>query len=153
MAELKTKKTRASVTSFINSIEDPQKRADARALASLMRTATGQMPAMWGTSIVGFGSYDYKYPTGRTGTWPMTGFSPRKQNLTVYIMPGFAAYESLLDKLGPHTMGVSCLYFKRLSDVHQPTLKKLVAGSFKYMKAKYRAAAGAPGGRKGAKKR
>jgi hypothetical protein len=148
MAELKTKKTRTSVTSFINSIEDPQQRADAKALVSLMKAATGERPAMWGTSIVGFGSYDYKYPTGTTGTWPMTGFSPRKQNLTVYIMPGFAAYESLLDKLGPHKTGKSCLYFKRLSDVHQPTLKKLVAESCKYMKAKYKAAASVPRARK-----
>ena len=129
MAELKTKKTRASVTSFINSIEDPQKRADARALASLMRTATGQMPAMWGTSIVGFGSYRYRYDSGREGEWPLAGFSPRKTDISVYIMSGFDRQGDLLAKLGRHRNGKSCLYLKRLADVDVGVLETLVRRS------------------------
>jgi hypothetical protein len=89
---------------------------------------------MWGTSIVGFGSYDYTYGSGRSGTWMMTGFSPRKQDLTIYIMPGVKAFPALLAKLGPHRTGTSCLYLKRLADVHLPTLRKLIAEGYKVMK-------------------
>lgn len=133
MAELKTQKTKASVAAFLNAIEDPQRRADCKAVAKLMQEITGEKPAMWGASIVGFGSYEYRN-TKAGGVWPLTGFSPRKQNLTMYIMPGFEKYTDLMARLGPHTTGKSCLYVKRLSDLHEPTLKKLISESVKRMK-------------------
>ena len=130
MAELKTQKTKASVAAFLNAIEDDQMRKDCKAVAKLMQEVTGEKPAMWGTSIVGFGSLEYTN-TKAGGEWPLTGFSPRKQNLTMYIMPGFAKHQELLAKLGKHSTGQSCLYVKRLSDVDLPTLKKLIAESVK----------------------
>lgn len=142
MAELKTKKTTASVPAFFKSIKDEQVRADCQTLAAMMQAATGSKPQLWGTGLVGFGSYHYVYASGREGDWPVTAFAARKQNLTVYIMPGFADYEDLLAKLGPHKKAVSCLYIKRLSDVHLPTLKKIVTGSVKQMKKRYPAAFG-----------
>lgn len=134
MAELKTRKTTASVTAFLNAIENEQMRKDCKAVAKLMQEVTGEKPAMWGPAIVGFGSLEYTN-TKAGGEWPLTGFSPRKQNLTMYIMPGFDKYEELLGKLGPHSTGKSCLYVRRLSDVHLPTLKKLIAASVKDRKA------------------
>lgn len=136
MAELKTKPTKVSVASFVAKIVDEKKRADAKALIAMMKDATKSEPVMWGSSIVGFGSYSYAYASGRTGDWPIIGLSPRKQNLTVYIMPGFEEFGDLLGKLGPHTTGKSCLYIKRLSDIDVPTLKKLVVKSVAKMKAK-----------------
>ncbi len=137
MADVKTKKSRASVKKFIDGIEDETKRRDCLALLDLMREATGQEPAMWGASIVGFGSYHYKYASGREGDWPLTGFSPRKQNLTLYIMPGFDRYESLMKKLGKHSTGKSCLYIKRLADIDIPTLKELVKRSSEHISTVY----------------
>jgi hypothetical protein len=140
MAELKTKKTRRSVPAFLTSIKDAQVRADCRTLIAMMRAVTGSKPQLWGTGLVGFGSYHYVYASGREGDWPVTAFAPRKQNLTVYIMPGFAQYQDLLARLGPHKTAVSCLYIRRLSDVHLPTLKKIVSASVKHMKKAYPAA-------------
>lgn len=137
MAELKTQKTKMSVSAFLNAIEDPQRRADCKAVAKIMQDVTGEKPALWGPSIVGFGTYHYVYASGRTGDWPLTGFSPRKQNLTLYIMAGFDGYPELMAKLGPHTTGKSCLYVKRLSDLHQPTLKKLIRQSVAHMKKRH----------------
>ena len=142
MAEAKTKQTTASVTAFLAAIKDDQVRADCRKLVAIMQAATGQKPRLWGTGLVGFGSYHYVYASGREGDWPVTAFSPRKQNLTVYIMPGFGRYQDLLAKLGPHKTAVSCLYIKRLSDVHLPTLKKIITSSVKQMKKTYPAAFG-----------
>ena len=136
MAELKTKPTKVSVASFVAKIADEKKRADAKALIAMMKDATKSEPVMWGSSIVGFGSYSYAYASGQTGDWPIIGLSPRKQNLTVYIMPGFEEFGDLLGKLGPHTTGKSCLYIKRLSDIDVPTLKKLIVKSVAKMKAK-----------------
>ena len=136
MAELKTKPTKISVASFVAKIADERKRADAKALIAMMKDATKSEPVMWGSSIVGFGSYSYAYASGQTGDWPIIGLSPRKQNLTVYIMPGFEEFGDLLGKLGPHTTGKSCLYIKRLSDIDVPTLKKLIVKSVAKMKAK-----------------
>ena len=136
MAELKTKPTKVSVASFVAKIADERKRADAKALIAIMKDATKSEPVMWGSSIVGFGSYSYAYASGQTGDWPIIGLSPRKQNLTVYIMPGFEEFGDLLGKLGPHTTGKSCLYIKRLSDIDVPTLKKLIVKSVAKMKAK-----------------
>jgi hypothetical protein len=134
VAELKTKSNRASVPTFLKSVEDPRARADCAALVTLMQQITKCEPTMWGPSIVGFGSYHYVYESGREGDWFLTGFSPRKQNLTLYIMAGFSGYESLLAQLGPHKTGKSCLYIKRLEDVHLPTLKKMIQQSVAHMR-------------------
>jgi hypothetical protein len=129
MAELKTKPTQASVKEFLNQIPDKERREDCFAVAKLMEEITGEKPKMWGPSIVGFGTYHYKYASGREGDWPVTGFSPRKKDLTLYIMMGFEKHPELMEKLGKHSVGKSCLYIKRLSDVHVPTLKKLIKES------------------------
>jgi len=134
MAELKTKKNEASVAAFIASVPEEWKRADAQALVDIFREITKAEPKMWGSSIVGFGDYQYKYESGREGGWFLAGFSPRKQNLTLYIMAGFDEYEDILAKLGKHKTGKSCLYINRLEDVHVPTLKKLIRASVKHMK-------------------
>lgn len=137
MAELKTKQNKASVSAFLNAIDDKQKRADAKKIASMMRAATGSRAKMWGTAIVGFGSYHYKYASGREGDWMLVGFSPRKQNLTLYIMPGFSKFDALMAKLGKHSTGKSCLYIKRLADVDTKVLEKLITGSVKHMRKTY----------------
>lgn len=133
MAEPKTKVNNASVAKFLNAIQDEKVRQDCWAIVEIMQAATQAKPKMWGTHIVGFGSYHYVYASGKEGDWPLTAFSPRKQNITLYIMAGFEQYDELLAKLGPHSTGKSCLYIKRLADVHQPTLKKLVRASVKHM--------------------
>ena len=133
--ENKTQITKASVEDFLNAVEHQGKRSDSFTILEMMREVTGMEPAMWGPSIVGFGSYHYTYASGREGDFPVTGFSPRKQNLTLYIMPGFDAYESLLSKLGKHTLGKSCLYIKKLADVDLEVLKELVAKSVSAMEA------------------
>ncbi len=135
MAELKTKPTDQNVEDFLNTIPDEQKRADAFAVLKLMKQVTRAEPQMWGSSIVGFGRYQYKYASGREGDWPLVGFSPRKQNLTLYIMAGFDGYADLLKKLGKFKTGKACLYVNRLADVDLPTLKELVKQSVKHMKA------------------
>jgi len=133
MAELKTKVNEASVTDFLNTIEDDQKRTDAFEVMRLMEDCTGQKPKMWGDSIVGFGVYHYVYATGAEGDWPAVGFSPRKQNLTLYIMAGFDRYDELMSKIGKHKTGKSCLYLKRLSDVDKDVLQELITLSYKYI--------------------
>jgi hypothetical protein len=135
MAELKTQKTDASVTEFLESVANERRRQDGFAIFELMREVTGEEPAMWGSSIVGFGSYRYTYASGREGEWPLVGFSPRKQNLTLYIMDGFDAYDSLLGELGKYRTGKACLYINKLEDVDQETLRKLVKQSVDHMVA------------------
>jgi len=134
MAEPKTKPTNQSVASFFKSLPDPQVRQDCVTITKLMEEATGSKPKMWGPTIVGFGSQHYKYASGREGDWPVIGFSPRKQNLTLYMIPGPDEQAELLKKLGKHTTAKSCLYIKRLSDVDLPTLKKLIRASVKKKK-------------------
>ena len=135
MAELKTKLNDASVDEFLAAYPE-ETRKDCYEILKMMKSATKADPKMWGTSIVGFGSYHYKSERSRQeGDWPLTAFSPRKQNLTVYIMPGFERYGSLLKKLGKHSLGKSCLYIKRLSDVDKKVLKELITESVKVMKA------------------
>ena len=134
MAELKTERNASSVEAFLNRIADEQQRADAFAILELMRKATKAEPEMWGTSIVGFGRYHYKYAGGREAEWFLAGFSPRKRNLTLYIMPGFEHYGELLKKLGKHSTRKSCLYLNSLDNVHLPTLRTLVRESVKHMK-------------------
>jgi hypothetical protein len=134
MAEMKTKQTHSSVPAFLKAIKDDRVRQDCQTLVGLMEEATGEKARLWGASMVGFGSYHYVYGSGREGDWPLTAFAPRKQNLTIYIMPGFADYKELLARLGAHKTAVSCLYVKQLSDVHLTTLKKLIIASVKDMK-------------------
>jgi len=138
MAELKTKETKASVEKFLNTVSDKKKREDCFKILEMMKQVTKEEPKMWGSSIVGFGNYHYKYESGNEGDTCITGFSPRKQNLTLYIMPGFERYEELMKKLGKYKTGISCLYIKKLEDVDMKVLKELVASSFKYMKEKYK---------------
>jgi hypothetical protein len=130
MAELKTKRTAQSVDAFLRGLKDAQRQKDCRTVAALMKRVTGKKPEMWGPSIVGFGSYRYKGASGREGDWFLTGFSPRKQNLTLYLISGFKGAEGLLKKLGRHSKsGGSCLYLKSLADVDLDVLQQLVERS------------------------
>ena len=133
-AELKTKVNEASVTKFIESVADEQKRNDCFEILKMMKQITKEEPKMWGASMVGFGSYHYKGKSGREGDWMLTGFSPRKQNLTLYLMGGFDTHADLLNKLGKYTTGAGCLYIKKLDDVDKKVLKELVQASVKRMK-------------------
>ena len=133
-AELKTKVNDASVADFLSSVVDEQKRKDSFEILKIMKQITKEEPKMWGSSIVGFGSYHYKGASGREGDWMQIGFSPRKQNITLYIIPGFERYQALMKKLGKYSTGKSCLYIKRLSDVNVDVLKDLIAESLKVMK-------------------
>ena len=133
MAEPKTKPTQASVKEFLNQIPDKERRDDCFAVAKIMEEITGDKPKMWGSSIVGFGTYHYKGASGREGDWMITGFSPRKNDLTLYIMAGFEKHTELMKQLGKHSTGKSCLYIKRLSDIHVPTLKKLIKWAVKQL--------------------
>jgi hypothetical protein len=136
MSELKTKPTSQDPRDFLNTVEPTEKRSDSFSLLEMMERITGEKPVMWGTSIVGFGSYHYKSERSRQeGDWPLVGFSPRKQNLTLYIMAGNQENHELLDKLGKHKSSVGCLYIKRLADVDQAILATLVETAFTYMKS------------------
>ncbi len=135
MTENKSRPTDASADDFIESIEDDEKRRDCQAVAELMREVTGEEPRIWGPGMVGFGSYHYKYESGREGDWFLTGFAPRKRELTLYIMPGFERYESLMADLGKHKTGRSCLYIRRLADVDMGVLRELVEDSVRHMRA------------------
>lgn len=137
MAEQKTKPTGASVTAFIAAIPDPEKRKEIKKVGAMMRRATGARPKLWGTSIVGYGRYHYDYASGRSGDWMLTGYSPRKQALTVYIMTGFAPFAGLLDRLGTFKTGKSCLYIKRLADIDETVLESLIAQSVALMRERY----------------
>jgi len=137
MAEPKTQPTSQSVSDFLKTVVDKKMREECRVVAKMMREATGKRARMWGTSIVGFGSYDYKYASGREGSWPIVGFSPRSKNLAIYIMPGFSNFDKLMGRLGKYKTGKSCLYIKSLDDVDQKKLKALIDGSVKFMMKKY----------------
>jgi hypothetical protein len=129
MAKLKTQPTDRSVEDFLNRVPDERKREDCYTILGLMKEATGAEPKMWGDSIVGFGSHHYKYASGREGAWFLTGFSPRKRNLTLYIMSGFDEYEALLESLGKYKTGKACLYINKLQDVDVSVLQKLIEAS------------------------
>jgi hypothetical protein len=135
MAELKTKPNQQSVDAFLQSVTDDKKRADCYTILSLMQEISGAEAKMWGDAIVGFGSYHYKYASGREGDWFVTGFSPRKQNLTLYIMSGFTEYEALLQKLGKFTTGKACLYIKKIEDIDLATLRELIKRSVAHVAA------------------
>ena len=137
MADNKTRPTGASVTEFIAAISDPGMRADAKKVAAMMRRATGKRARMWGPSIVGYGSYHYRYASGRAGEFMITGFSPRKRALTIYVMPGFSRFDTLMSKLGSHKTGKSCLYIRRLADVDETVLEQIIEESVGYMRAHY----------------
>lgn len=138
MAELKTKENKASIKQFIDSIENISRRKDCLITKKIMQDITGKRASMWGDSIVGFGRYHYKYASGREGDFFVTGFSPRKQNFTIYIMPGYTDYQHLLKKIGKHKLGKSCLYVKSLDDIDLDILKELIAASVEQMKTLYK---------------
>jgi hypothetical protein len=140
MAELKTKKTDASVDGFIASIEDPEQREDAQKLLRLMQRATGEKPKLWGTSIVGFGEFHYRYASGHEGDTCVTGFSPRSKALTIYLIAGFKNVKPMLKKLGKHSTSVGCLYVRRLADVDTRVLESIVRQGVKDIGALRRAA-------------
>lgn len=127
----KTQPTNVSVKDFLSGIKDNQQRKDAQKLCKLMSQITGKQPVMWGSSIIGFDQYHYKYASGREGDIGALGFSPRKSNLTIYLIDGMSGHRELLQKLGPHTTGKACLYIKRLDDVDMSVLKKLLTDSYK----------------------
>lgn len=136
MADLKTKPRKASVEKFIKSVKDEKKQADSFKVLELMKKITKEEPVMWGPSIIGFGTYHYKYASGREGDFFLTGFSPRKQNLTLYIISGFKEYDDLLKKLGKFKTGSSCLYINKLEDVDMKILTQLIKKSVEKMKKK-----------------
>ncbi len=138
MAENKTKPTKLSVAAFIDALTDPARRADAKALLKLMQNASGELPRMWGPSIIGFGSYHYKYESGREGDTPVIAFSPRKAATALYGITGFSEAAALLAKLGSHTTGKGCLYIKRLADVDQQVLEALIVKSLAAKRARQR---------------
>jgi hypothetical protein len=133
MTTPKTRPTDQEVANFLEKIQNPKKRKDSQAILEIMQRVTDEPPVMWGDSIVGFGSYHYKYASGREGDWFLTGFSPRVQNLTLYIMSGFDAYDQLLGNLGKFKTGKSCLYVKKLEDVDTQILEELIRQSVEHM--------------------
>ncbi|WP_299213320.1 DUF1801 domain-containing protein [uncultured Dokdonia sp.] len=137
MSEPKTKVNDASVKDFLNAVEHPVRRADSFTILEMMTKITGVDPKMWGGSIIGFDSYHYIYASGREGDWPIVGFSPRKQNISLYIMPGFSQFKSLLEKLGKHKTSKACLYINKLSDVDLEILKTIIQQSVDSMRKKY----------------
>jgi hypothetical protein len=138
MSELKTKANDASVTDFLNAVADEKKKNDSLQLLEIFTRLTGEQPKMWGSSIVGFGQYHYKSERStQEGDWPLTGFSPRKQNLTLYVMPGFDNYADLLAALGKHKTSVGCLYLNKLADVDLTVLEKLIKRSFEDMRKQH----------------
>lgn len=133
---IKTQVGKEDVVAYLNQQPEPQK-SDSLTLLELLKSITGLPPQLWGGAIVGFGSYDYQQKGGVKGSWFLTGFAPRKQNISIYIMTGFSHYEDLLKKLGPHKTGMGCLYIKKLSDIDQTVLKEMIEASFLLMKSKY----------------
>ena len=138
MAENKTKPTKARVSDFLAAVDNPNRRADAKKVAAMMRRATGKRATMWGDSMVGYGRYSYRYDSGCSGEWMLTGFAPRKQNLVVYIMPGFEPFEKHMARLGKYKTGRSCLYINKLEDVDEKVLEKLITDSVKLMRKRYK---------------
>jgi hypothetical protein len=137
MAKNKTVATAASVDEFIAAVEDPRKQRDCRDMIALMRKATGHEPQMWGSGLVGFGTYHYRYASGREGEFFLTGFSPRKSAFTIYVMPGFDRYAKLMQSLGPHKTGKSCLYVKCLDVIDRGVLEEIILDSVTHMREKY----------------
>ena len=137
MSDPKTQLNDASVDDFLAGVGNPRRRQDSAKVLGLMQDITGEAPRMWGDSIVGFGSYHYHYKSGREGDWPRIGFSPRKQYLAIYIMPGFGDYQDLLTRLGKHRTSVSCLYINKLADVDKDVLCEIMAAAYQEMARRY----------------
>lgn len=137
MAELKTKLNDASVRAFLDTIEDESKRDDCFEIMNLMKKASGEEPKMWGTSIIGYGTYHYKYASGREGDWMRIGFSPRKQNITLYLMTGVDRNEEIFSRIGKYKNGKSCFYIKKLADVNVGVLEELIATSLEHVESIY----------------
>ena len=137
MSGPKTKVSDSSVSQFLATVDDEVKRQECQEILEMMQDASGSPPKMWGTSLIGFGSYHYTYASGREGDWPVCGFSPRKASISVYIMPGFDPFDSLMKKLGKHSTGKSCLYIKKLDDVDRQVLQELIRASVTLMRSKY----------------
>lgn len=137
MATLKTSPNDQSVEAYLDGIDNEQKRVDSKKIVELMQAVSGQPPVMWGDGIVGFGTYHYKYASGREGDWFLTGFAARKQSLTLYIMAGFDQYDYLMEQLGKYKTGKSCLYIKKLTDINESILKTLLEESIAYLKKQY----------------
>lgn len=136
--ELKTKENKGNVDKFLNSVENEQKRNDSFLLLELMKKITKEEPKMWGNSIIGFGNYHYKYESGREGDWFLCGFSPRKQNLSIYLMCNFDGLEDLLTDLGKYKKSVGCLYIKKLEDINIKVLEKMIKRAIQILKNKYK---------------
>lgn len=135
MAELKTKKSNAGVAAFLNSVDNEQRHKDSPQLLAIFNEVTKMQPGLWGSSVAGFGEFHYKSErSSQEGDWPLTGFSPRKRNMTVYIMPGFSNYRDLMNRLGKHKSSVSCIYFSKLADIDVAVLKQIVRKSVSGMK-------------------
>jgi len=137
MAVNKTVPTKQSVTQFIRDLDSKQRRDDSKVIMKMMRNITGHRPVMWGDSLIGYGKYHYVYDSGREGDAFLTGFSPRKQNMVIYIMPGFKSYSALLKKMGKHKTSVSCLYFNKLADLNCQVLEQLIEKSVVEMRKRY----------------
>ena len=133
----KTVPREGGVEAFLSSVTPPKRAEDCRAVMAMMASITGEPPVLWGTSIIGFGQYHYRYDSGREGDSMLTGVSPRKASLSIYIMGGFEQHAALLDQLGKHKTGKACLYINKLEDIHRPTLEKLVRRSVRQMRKKY----------------
>jgi uncharacterized protein DUF1801 len=136
-ANNKTIANKSSVADFVRSIDDEQKRSDCKEIMKMMAAASGKRAKMWGANIIGYGQYHYKYESGREGDSMRVGLSPRTNNISIYIIPGFGKYQSLLEKLGKYKTGKSCLYIKRLDDVNIKVLQKIIEDSLRVMKARY----------------
>lgn len=137
MAEIKTKPTAVAVDDFIDAVEPARRREDARTVCAMMERMTGEPPRMWGPSIIGFGEYHYKYDSGHEGDMCRMGFSPRKSAMTIYLVPGFERHRALMERLGKHRTGKSCLYINKLSDVDMEVLEALMRESLEHMDARY----------------
>ena len=137
MSNNKNIPTKQDVEDYIESIESDAQREDARILVTMMSQITGEPPVMWGAAMVGFDTYHYTYASGREGDWFITGFAPRKGQISVYIMDGFSPYKELLEQLGPHKLGKSCLYIKALSKINLSVLEEILVSSVKNMRERY----------------
>jgi hypothetical protein len=138
MADLKTKENDASVQDYLNAIDDPQRKDDCLSIHEIMQRITGHEGSMWGNSMIGYGSYHYKYESGREGDWFLAGFANRKKSISIYIMSGFSQYDDLLDNLGKHKTGKFCLYINKLDDIDKEILEKMIETSVEYIQHKYR---------------
>lgn len=136
MSDIKTKKNDGDVTQFLNTVDNPKRKSDTEIVLSIMRNITGEEPTMWGDSIIGFGSFHYKYASGRENNWFLTGLSPRKQSLTLYIMSGFSRYDQILQRMGKYKTGKSCLYINKIEDIDLEVLKELITSSVEFLKSR-----------------